>query len=389
MQSQFHRKSWWLALVSALGGVAASGYLTSLHFKILKLGFAGQTLCNINTYINCDNVLMSHFASLGTLPLAGLGLVFYLYLVGALIWARTEPTASARTLTLPYLLIIFSVLISGVLAYLSFAVIHSLCIFCSTLYLINLLLLIFIKRVIGMSWGDWFRNFSQVSWWKAISYFVVVFAVGGILLHTGHKTYAKEIPQDKLDLYLAAYFKQPAVQIDTSGRPYFGNPDAKITVVEFSDFECPYCKRAANVIKPILRDYQDQVKFVFMNYPLDTTCNKAMERSLHKRACVTAFAAYCAGQQGKFWEYHDMAFKRQPKFHQASLENMAEKLKLDLNAFKDCLNSEAAKQAIEADLAQGVSAKIAGTPTVYVNGRKFAPWMSRKAWKQLIEKINQ
>ena len=239
-----------------------------------------------------------------------------------------------------------------------------------------------------MQFGSWFKNFTSVSWGKSLVYFFIIMGVGGFLFHTAHKSYAQDLPQAKLDLYFANYFRQPVVEIDTSNRVYFGNPKAKIVVAEFIDFECPSCKKAANMIKPILRQYQDQVKFVFMNYPLDQNCNPSMKRSMHQRACATAYAAYCAGQQGKFWEYHDMAFARQPKFHEASLDNMAEKLKLNLNEFKACMKSEAAKKAIAADLEQGGIAGVRGTPSVYVNGRKFAPWMSRKAWKQLIEKLN-
>jgi protein-disulfide isomerase len=127
---------------------------------------------------------------------------------------------------------------------------------------------------------------------------------------------------------------------------------------------------------------------VFMNYPLDTSCNKELKHSPHQRSCVVAYAAYCAGVQGKFWEYHDKAFARQPKFQDASLENIAEKLNLDMNQFKACLSSEPAQQAIQADLQQGGAAKVQGTPTVFVNGRKFQPWMSKKAWKKLIERLN-
>jgi protein-disulfide isomerase len=83
-----------------------------------------------------------------------------------------------------------------------------------------------------------------------------------------------------------------------------------------------------------------------------------------------------------------MAFARQPKFQQASLENIAEKLKLDMNSFKACMVSEPAEQAIQADLQQGGAAKVQGTPTIFVNGRKFQPWMSRKAWERLIERLS-
>jgi protein-disulfide isomerase/uncharacterized membrane protein len=389
MHREYSKGAWWAACLVTLVGIGASLYLTIQHFQILKSGaLGGESFCNINPYINCDAVLLSRFSEIGTLPLAGLGLLFYLYLLGALAYSRIDPQSSSRILTLPYLFVIFSVALSLALAYISLWDIKALCIFCSTLYLVNLLLLLLVKKVMGMKLGEWMKNFGKISWVKSLGYFFIVLVIGGIILHTNHKQFAREIPEDKLALYLDAYFRQPAQTIDISGRPFFGNPEAKIVVVEFSDFECPYCKKAAGTLKPILSQYQDQIKFVFMHYPLDTSCNKELKNALHQRACAVAFAAHCAGEQGKFWEYHDKAFARQPKFQPASLDNIAEKLKLDMNQFKACLSSEATQAAIQADLQQGVAAKVAGTPTVYVNGRKFQPWMSKKAWQKLIERLN-
>ena len=380
--TQIRKGPWWASFILTLLGMGSSLYLTVLHFKILKFGTAGQTLCDVSAYINCNAVLMSRFAEVGTLPLAGMGLLFYIYLAGALIWAKVEPEKSGGTLAVPYLMVVFSLLLSIFLGYVSVAVLGSLCLFCSSLYLINFLLLIILYKVVPM-------QFKQIPWIKSLSYLILVFAVGGILLHTGHKQFAQEIPQDKLDLYFEAFSKQPVQKIDTTGRPFFGKEDAKIVIVEFSDFECPYCKRAAQTLKPILKQYKDKIKFVFMNYPLDQSCNPAMQRPLHRNACNAAFAAYCASEQGKFWEYHDMAFERQPKFQKASLDNIAEKLNLDITKFEQCFTSEAVKSRINADLEQGKGAGLQGTPTVYVNGRKFAPWMSRKAWAQLIQKMSE
>ena len=388
MNKGFSKGSWWGAFLVTLAGVGASLYLTLQHFAILKNGSTGETLCNINPYVNCDSVLMSPYAQIGTIPLAGLGLIFYIYLTGALIYARIEPRKAGQTLTLPYLLILGSVALSLLLAYTSVMIIQALCIFCTSLYVVNILLMFLVKKVMGMNFSEWLSNFKKISWVKNLGYLIILFAVGGILLHTNHKQFAQEIPQDKLDLYMAAFFKQPQKQIDTQGRPFIGNPNAKIVVAEFSDYECPYCKKAANTLKPILSQYKGQVKLVFFNYPLDMSCNSTLERDLHKRACATAYAAYCAQQQGKFWEYHDKAFARQPKFHKASLENIAEKIKLDLNKFNACLESQAPKDFVKSDLEQGKLIGIRGTPAVYVNGRKFQPWMSRKAWKQLITKIS-
>jgi len=383
------RKGWWLlALLVTFVGIGSSAYLTSQHYSILKDGFSGDTLCDISSFVNCGSVLMSQYGEIGTLPVAGLGLLFYIYILGALLYARIEPDSAPRILALPLILSIFSVLLSIGLAYVSLSIIKALCIFCTSLYLVNILLFFFLKKVCGMKFSEWFKQLAMKSWLKSLAYLSIIFLVGGILLHTTHKQYAKEISQEKLDIYLKAFFKQPAQVIDTEGRPYFGNKNANIVVAEFSDFECPYCKKAANTLKPILAQYQDQVKFVFMNYPLDSTCNESMQRAMHQQACNVSFASYCAGQQGKFWEYHDKAFARQPKFQKASLENIAKKLNLDLNKFNACLADENTRKAIEADIKQGASAGVRGTPTVFVNGRIFRPWPSRKAWKQLIEQLN-
>lgn len=379
---------WWAAFITTLAGIASSTYLLVLHFRILKSGFLGETLCDISPYFNCTSVLMSRFAEIGPIPLSGLGLIFYLYLLGALIWSRVEPEKAGATLGIPYLLIIVSFILSLSLAYVSAFELKSFCLFCSSLYIVNLLLLIFVKLSLKLTWSEWMKQLKNFPWIKNLAYFAIVFAIGSILLYTGEKQFAQEIPQAKLDQYFAAFFKQPVEKIDIEGRPFWGNPEAKIIVTEFSDFECPYCKRASKVLKPILKQYQDQVKFVFFHYPLDQSCNPSMQRSLHRRACAAAYASYCAGEQGKFWEYEEKAFDRQPKFQEASLLNMAEKIDLDLPKFKACLTSDAAKQAITADLAIGQAVKLRGTPSVYVNGRKFAPWMSRRAWKQLLEKIN-
>jgi protein-disulfide isomerase/uncharacterized membrane protein len=378
---------WWLSLVLVLLGIGASLYLTVQHFTILKSGVSGETFCNINPYLNCDIILLSNYSEIGTLPLAGLGLLFYIYLLGALIYVRIDGDSASRVLTLPYLGIIASCILSFFLAYVSMVRIQALCIFCTSLYFINLFLFVSVKKVIGMNFRDWIAGFKQVPWLKGLSYLFIVFIVGSIIFHTSHKQYAKDLSQHQLGQLLTAFFRQPVQEIDVSNRPFWGKPDGSVVVVEFSDFECPYCKRAALTLKPLLAQYRDRVKLVFMNYPLDSGCNKNMQRSLHRYACNTAYAAHCAGQQGKFWEYHDMAFSRQPKFQEKSLENMAEKLKLNMAEFRQCLTAEKTKSFIVEDIDSGNRLNIRGTPAVYVNGRPFPAWMSKNAWRELMEKL--
>jgi protein-disulfide isomerase len=210
--------------------------------------------------------------------------------------------------------------------------------------------------------------------------------IGGIILHTNHKQYAKELSKNEVQDYLNQFMAQGPVKIDVSGKPFWGNADAKVVIAEFSDMECPYCKVAAFNLKPLLGPYRDKVKLVFMNYPLDRACNPSMQRDLHVQACNAAYASQCAAEQGKFWEYHDAAFGKQPKFSDESLLAMAKKLKLDMKAFEACLGSEKTKQAVSADVAQGNQIGVNGTPAVYINGRSLPNWINRQILQGAVER---
>lgn len=140
----------------------------------------------------------------------------------------------------------------------------------------------------------------------------------------------------------------------------FGPANAKVTVVEFSDFQCPYCTRAAAVTKEVKEKYGDKVRFVFRQFPL----------SFHKEAHLAAQASLAAGAQGKFWEYHDILFENQKALERASLEKYAEQLGLDMAAFKKALDEGTYKDEVDADIELGNKIAVSGTPTMFINGAR-------------------
>lgn len=142
--------------------------------------------------------------------------------------------------------------------------------------------------------------------------------------------------------------------------PSFGPADAKVTVVEFSDFECPYCSRAANVASQVKEKYGTKVRFVFRQYPL----------SFHDNARVAAEASLEAHKQGKFWEFHDKMFANQRALDRASLEGYAKDLKLDLTKFKGALDGKMHSPQVQADMELGNEVAVQGTPTMFVNGKR-------------------
>lgn len=144
----------------------------------------------------------------------------------------------------------------------------------------------------------------------------------------------------------------------TAGGPTKGPDSAPVQLVEFSDFQCPYCKRAHGFIGEVLREYGPKVQLVFKHLPL----------TIHPEAFASAQASHCAGAQGKFWEFHDRLFASDDLTAQA-LKKYAGELSLDAQEFSRCMDSESSRAAILKDLAEARRANVEGTPTFFVNGK--------------------
>src|SRR5690606_34198074 len=141
--------------------------------------------------------------------------------------------------------------------------------------------------------------------------------------------------------------------------PIAGEPDAKLTLVVFSDFECPFCARAVPTIKELQRAYGKDLRVVFRNQPLP----------IHSNAALAAEAALAAHEQGKFWEFHDQLFSNAQALDRASLEKHAAAISLDLAKFKSALDSGKLKARVQEDAQAAVLAGVSGTPTFFINGR--------------------
>jgi protein-disulfide isomerase len=165
----------------------------------------------------------------------------------------------------------------------------------------------------------------------------------------------------------------PASKIGAVG-PSRGPLNAPVTIVEFSDFQCPYCKQAAISLKPLIQSYGSDVRFVFKQMPL----------SIHADAFKAAQASVCAGDQGKFWEYHDVLFNSNELSEQA-LKRYASDVGLKTNEFNTCLSSEASATAVRRDMQEAMQAGVQGTPTYFVNGRIVKGIKSPEDFKNAID----
>ena len=151
----------------------------------------------------------------------------------------------------------------------------------------------------------------------------------------------------------------PRVTVKSAGHPEIGGKDAPVTIVEFSDFQCPFCSRAEPVLKQVREKYGDKVRLVYMDFPL----------GIHDHAIDAASAGRCAGEQGKFWPFHDAMFADQSKLAPADLKATAKKVGLDSAKFDECFDKGKYKTAVESDLTEGHDLGIEGTPAFFINGR--------------------
>lgn len=175
---------------------------------------------------------------------------------------------------------------------------------------------------------------------------------------------------------LSVLLPRPRVEIGFDISRVRGNPSAPITIVEFSDFQCPYCQKTQGILKELLAKYSGQVKLAFRDFPLD---------QLHPAAQMGAAAARCAGEQGKYWEYHDMLFEQPAKINPRGLVEMARTLKLDDKLFAGCLQSNRFKGAIEQDIRDGMNAGVSGTPTFFINGIPVTGLQLASTFEKVIE----
>jgi protein-disulfide isomerase len=139
-----------------------------------------------------------------------------------------------------------------------------------------------------------------------------------------------------------------------------GSLHAAVTIVEFGDFECPNCKQAAPVVKLLLKDYGDRLRFVFRNFPLE---------EVHPHALGAAQAAECAAAQGKFWHMHDLLFEHQHSLKAKQLRGYAESLELDMARFDAEMKDTVYLQRIREHQESGVASGVRGTPGFFLNGR--------------------
>jgi protein-disulfide isomerase/Skp family chaperone for outer membrane proteins len=159
---------------------------------------------------------------------------------------------------------------------------------------------------------------------------------------------------------VTSYYDPPRTTVATQGFPSRGPANATVTIVEFSDFECPFCGGLYPTLKEIESKYKDKIRIVYRQFPLT---------SIHPHAQKAAEAALCANDQDKFWQMHDAMFTDQRNLEVTDLKAKAEKLSLNTATFNTCLDSNKYAGAIRSEIIEGSKVGVSGTPAMFINGR--------------------
>jgi protein-disulfide isomerase len=167
----------------------------------------------------------------------------------------------------------------------------------------------------------------------------------------------------------------PRVRVEAAGRPTRGPASAPVEIIEFSDFQCPFCLSAFPTVKRVLSTYGDKIRFTYRHYPLPN----------HPNARPAAEAAACAAEQNRFWEYHDRLFENQGKLSAGDLKQHAVNLDLDSQAFNACVDGRKHQKDVENDIAAGNAVGVNGTPAFFINGRPLSGAQPFEVFKRVID----
>ena len=182
--------------------------------------------------------------------------------------------------------------------------------------------------------------------------------------------YIKELrSQSQINLQFGA----PRAPVALKDTPIRGAADAPVMVVEFADYECPYCQQVQTALDKVEAEYKGKIAFAYKDMPLPN----------HGHAQKAAEAAHCAGAQGKYWEYHDLLFKSKA-LEIPQLKDHARELKLDTDAFDKCLDSGAQAEMVKTQFTEGVELGLQGTPGFFVNGHVYASALSIEQFREIL-----
>jgi len=327
------------------------------------LGFftriSDQVCGDKSSFMSCLSVSESKYANLASTPLAILGVFFYTALTLLALLALSAPQALRQSISVLFFwAAALGSVLNLVLLGISIFFIESLCPLCLGTYVCcwgflgaAVVLLLQHKaspfRLIHGIGFLFFKGGASTVLTRWAGFFAILLVSAGLafgsnqLIKSQLDEYKNTKQKEVVEKIVRKFYKEKEVALDPPRTMMMGNPDAPVTIVEFSDFLCPYCAKSAAVIDELASDNPSKVKVIFVNYPLDRFCNKFVTRDMHRGACQLAMGAICAAEQDGFDEYQRLVFAAKPKNpNMRTMLNIAEQAGLAPLLFEKCITDQ-------------------------------------------------
>jgi protein-disulfide isomerase/uncharacterized membrane protein len=412
------------AVVLCVANAALAGLLLLQHHGQSTAVAAVNQLCGAGGESGCAAVAASPWSKVGGVPLAALGLTFYLAVaLLLLLGVMAGPTARAAAAALALLALALALAVDVALLGVQKLAIGAFCTLCIATYVLTVLAALALLparrdgSVVGEAVTQREGRLALAAWALATVFFGVGIAMAELGLARGQAAAGanvlgtagvqplpalppgateadryreearaateqarrlQEILDDpaKFERYQnekaeREFVQGPVNMLDLGGVPFKGPEQAPIKVVEFSDFLCPFCRNVASAFDRYLPTTGGRVVVYYKNFPLEKDCNTSLGSTVHAGACLLALGGLCAQEQGRFWPFHDRVFAATLTNPGTSdVQRLATEGGLDAAAFEKCMASGAQRQKLTAEIAEAVKAGVNSTPTLFINGKR-------------------
>ncbi len=356
------RVTTWSLLLLSLLGLATAFELTRIHLWV-HTAPDYRSFCAISETVNCDTVAESPYSVFLGVPVAAWGMLGYGIMAALAGLLVRRPSGGMAGLLSAF--VWFSVGTSLVLGTISVFAIESICILCFTTYAINLLmagiLLYWSRGKVLAALAEGFHHVARHRARYLPAGLAVVLLAGGAM--------AVYPPYWKVQV-----LRGPgglATGTDPEGHPWIGATSPKLVIQEFSDYQCPHCRRGHKEVRALVEAHPDAIRFIHRHFPLDEQCNPLVKRRFHPQACKLARMVVCAGRQGKTWEANDLIFFQTKNVRTLGPEVMVSRLGLDQARFSACMKDPSSLGPVKRDIDEGLSLGIRGTPTYVIDGKTY------------------
>lgn len=361
-----------ITLLSGIGALI-SIWQTRLFYKTRSGMGEFQAFCNIGQTFDCTAIEMSPYAELLGWPLSTLAIAGYLMIFVLSFFAARK---------LLQVLSVIALVFSGIYLAIMLGVIGKLCLLCLIVDSINALLFVLALRLPASEGAELTLRDSK-------PWIITAASVGASLLISLAMNPLAEMKSSDMNDLVESVLNAPVKTITVpADAPSVGPADAKITIVKFSDYQCPACKMAANAIHPLAKRYPKDVRFVFVNFPLDSNCNSAIKSRMHEAACEAAYAAHCAQEQNKFGEVYEALFENQKDLKAGGIVEILKSVPgINTDQLQSCMTQASTSEKIKRDVDLGISLPIQSTPTFFINGRRLEGGLPTHLWIKVIDAL--